>query len=199
MEICMREVTDFRRPYRTLQYYRNQLQPNLKPLFFFLFCTWELFPGIEILTFHRHEFSSPLLAKYYTNSWFQRRWKIRGDAVYWFVLQTSLKMAKIPIFAHLFHCFRVLFERTSPFRVLDTIVTDRKIAEKSISCPQYFISRFPHTLKLTKYKILKRTMGLQTGYFKNAAEVYLSEMTRHAPVTLLLLFLDSISRSNRGI
>ena len=39
-------------------------------------------------------------------------------------------MAKIPIFAHFFHCFRVLFERPSPFRALDTIVTDRKIAEK---------------------------------------------------------------------
>ena len=95
-------------------------------------------------------------------------------------------MAKIPIFAHFFHCFRVLFERPSPFRALDTIDTDRKIAEKSINCPQYFISRFPQTLNLTKYKILKRTMGLQTGYFKNAAEVYLSQMTRHAPVTLLL-------------
>ena len=80
-------------------------------------------------------------------------------------------MAKIPIFAHFFHCFRVLFERPSPFRALDTIDTDRKIAEKSINCPQYFISRFPQTLKLTKYKIWKRTMGLQTGYFKNAAEV----------------------------
>ena len=95
-------------------------------------------------------------------------------------------MAKIPIFAHFFHCFRVLFERPSPFRALDTIATDRKIAEKSINCPQYFISRFPETLKLTKYKSWKRTMGLQTGYFKNAAEVYLSEMTRHAPVTLLV-------------
>ena len=105
-------------------------------------------------------------------------------------------MAKIPIFAHFFHCFRVLFERPSPFRALDTIDTDRKIAEKSINCPQYFISRFPQTLKLTENKIWKRTMGLQTGYFKNAAEVYLSEMTRHAPVTLLL-FLDSKSRSNR--
>ena len=130
-----------------------------------------------------------------TNSRFPRRYKIRGDAVYWFVLQTILKMAKIPIFAHFFHCFRVLFERPSPFRALDTIDTDRKIADKLINCPQYFISRFPQTLKLTKYKIWKRTMGLQTGYFKNAAEVYLSEMTRHAPVTLLL-FLDSKSRSN---
>ena len=105
-------------------------------------------------------------------------------------------MAKIPIFAHFFHCFRVLFERPSPFRALDTIDTDRKIAEKSINCPQYFISRFPQTLMLTKDKIWKRTMGLQTGYFKNAAEVYLSEMTRHAPVTLLL-FLDSKSISTR--
>ena len=99
-------------------------------------------------------------------------------------------MAKIPIFAHFCRCFRVLFERPSPFRALDKIDIDRKIAVKSINCPQYFISRFPQTLKLTKYKIWKRTMGLQTGYFKNAAEVYLSEMTRHAPVTLLL-FLDS--------
>ena len=78
------------------------------------------------------------------------------------------------------------------------IDTDRNIAQKSINCQQYFISRFPQTVKLTKNKILKRIMGLQTGYFKNAAEVYLSEMTRHAPV-ILMLFLDSKSRSNRGI
>ena len=95
-------------------------------------------------------------------------------------------MAKIPIFAHFFDCFRVLFERPSPFRALDTIVTDREIAEKSINCPQFFISRFPQTSKLTKYKILKRIMGLQTGYFKNAAKLYLSEMTRHTPVTLFM-------------
>ena len=66
-------------------------------------------------------------------------------------------MAKIPIFAHFFHCFRLLFERPSPFRALDTIVTDRKIAEKSINCRQFL---FPQTLKLNKYKNLKRTMGL---------------------------------------
>ena len=164
----------------------NQLQPSLKLLFFPILYMGTFFRALKYWPYTASNSFHHFLTNNNTNSRFPRRYKIRGDAVYWFVLQTSLKMAKIPIFALFFHCFRVLFRRPSPFRALDTIVTDRKIAEKSINCRLFFISRFPQTLKLSKYKILKRTMGLQTGYLKNTAEAYLSEMTRRAPVTLLL-------------
>ena len=147
----------------------NQLQPSLKLLFFPILYMGTFFRALKYWPYTASNSFHHFLPNNNTNSRFPRRYKIRGDAVYWFVLQTSLKMAKIPIFAHFFHCFRVLFRLPSPFRALDTIVTVRKIAEKSINCRLFFISRFPQTLK------------------------FLSEMTRRAPVTLLLFLSRGLS------
>ena len=128
------------------------------------------FPGIEILTLHRLQIQFTTSCQIIT--------QIRGSHG-----DTKFEaMQSIDL-----HCIQVWIWRKYQYLHISFIVfgyylndrhlsghwiwldTDRKIAEKSINCPQYFISRFPQTLKLTKYKIWKRTMGLQTGYFKNAA------------------------------
>ena len=54
MEICMRDVTDFRRPYTVLQ--ESTTIESKTPLFSY-FVHGNFFPGIEILTLHRLEFS----------------------------------------------------------------------------------------------------------------------------------------------
>ena len=59
IEICMRDVTDFRRPYTVLESTTAESKTSL----FSYFVHGNFFPGIEILTLHRLEFSSPLLAK----------------------------------------------------------------------------------------------------------------------------------------
>ena len=59
IEICMHDVTDFRRPYTVLESTTAESKTSL----FSSFVHGIFFPGIEILTLHRLEFSSPLLAK----------------------------------------------------------------------------------------------------------------------------------------
>ena len=61
IEVCMRDVTctDFRRPYTVLE---STTAESKTPLFSY-FVHGNFFPGIEILTLHRPEFSSPILAK----------------------------------------------------------------------------------------------------------------------------------------
>ena len=59
IEICMHDVTDFRRPYTVLESTTAESKTSLFPILYM----GSFFPGIEILTLHRLEFSSPLLAK----------------------------------------------------------------------------------------------------------------------------------------
>ena len=59
IEICMHDVTDFRRPYTVLESTTAESKTSL----FSYFVHGIFFPGIEILTLHCLEFSSPLLAK----------------------------------------------------------------------------------------------------------------------------------------
>ena len=53
MEICMRDVTDFRRPYTVLESTTAESQTSL---FFPILYMGTFFPGIEILTLHCLEF-----------------------------------------------------------------------------------------------------------------------------------------------
>ena len=59
IEICMHDVTDFRRPYTVLESTTVESKTSLSSYF----VHGIFFPGIEILTLHRLEFSSPLQAK----------------------------------------------------------------------------------------------------------------------------------------
>ena len=83
-----------------IQYYMNQLQPNLKLLFFLILYVGTFFRALKYWPYTASNSFHHFLPNNNTNSRFPRRLKNRGEAVYWFVLQTSLKMAKIPIFAH---------------------------------------------------------------------------------------------------
>ena len=82
IEICMRDVTDFRRPYTVLESTTAESKTSLFPILYMgtFFRASKYWPYTASNSVHH------FLPNNNTNSRFPRRYKIRGDAVYWFVL-----------------------------------------------------------------------------------------------------------------